>query len=85
MISRYFLGFNCNTNDDDKRVRLFCVHCGYNKEASAQIDKHTVIKKPPMQITKLKKLTKTLKTVTATKRRWQSVMRRSTRHKQKEN
>ena len=27
-------------------VLQFCVHCGYNKEASAEIGQHIVIKKP---------------------------------------
>lgn len=33
-------------NIDAKKVRLFCVHCGYNKEATVELDQHIVIKRP---------------------------------------
>ncbi len=32
-----------------KKVRLFCVHCGYNKEASAEVAQHAFITKPANQ------------------------------------
>jgi hypothetical protein len=32
-----------------KKVRLFCLDCGYNNEATAASDQHTFIKKPANQ------------------------------------
>lgn len=37
------------TNIETKKIRLFCVHCGYNKEAYAEVDQHTFIIKPANQ------------------------------------
>lgn len=36
-------------NVEAKKVRLFCVHCGYNKEASAEVAQHTFITMPANQ------------------------------------
>ncbi|MBK8519473.1 MAG: hypothetical protein WAT20_14715 [Ferruginibacter sp.] len=32
-----------------KKVRLFCVHCGYNKEVTTEVAQHTFITKPANQ------------------------------------
>lgn len=36
-------------NTEAKKARLFCLHCGYNKEASAASGKHIIITKPVNQ------------------------------------
>lgn len=36
-------------NFEVKKVRLFCVHCGYNKEVSAELVHNAVIQKPANQ------------------------------------
>ena len=36
-------------NHETRKLRLFCLHCGYNHEVSDELDQHTFIIKPANQ------------------------------------